>query len=175
MEFHPFTEVALLDAATLRELLAYDPETGVFTWRVRASNMPKGSVAGGLNGHGYILIWVRGRKYGAHRLGWLYTFGEWPPHEIDHINGARDDNRLANLRLATRAQNEANTRRSSRNTSGVKGVSWHKRTSTWRAHIVVNGKQKHLGHFTSINAAAAAYQTAAATHFGEFANPGNTG
>jgi len=159
-----------LTAEWLRELLDYDAETGVFTWLVSANNRTKaGSVAGSPHGGGYIIIGVRGRMYLAHRLAWLWVHSEWPPHDVDHINLDKTDNRIANLRLATRSQNKANTLRPFTNTSGVKGVSWHRQGRKWQARIKVNGKNKNLGLFTNIDAAAAAYRHAADEHFGEFA------
>jgi hypothetical protein len=80
----------------------------------------------------------------------------------------RADNRWANLRMATRAQNKANTRPCAANTSGVKGVHWHKSAHKWRARIKVNGKRRHLGFFCTPESAAAAYAAAAEKYFGEF-------
>src|ERR1700719_1662744 len=100
-----------IDDDRLRELLSYDPETGVFRWLVRKrQNVKAGDVAGSFDGCGYCKISIDRRAYKAHRLAWLYMTGEWPPAEIDHINMNRADNRFANLRLATRHQNMANQR-----------------------------------------------------------------
>ena len=84
-----------LTAERLREVLDYDPDTGVFTRKVRtASSVKVGDVAGSLNGKGYIRIRVDGRLYFAHRLAWLYVHGEWPVDQVDHINGIKNDNRI---------------------------------------------------------------------------------
>jgi hypothetical protein len=102
----------MLTAERLRELLHYDPDTGVFTWlRVKGRRVRVGALSGKANGGGYFQIGVDGRIYYAHRLAWLYVHGEWPVASIDHVNCDRCDNRLANLRPATKAQNAANARK----------------------------------------------------------------
>lgn len=157
----------MLTADRLRELLNYDPETGVFTWRVRRSpTCLKGSVAGAINQvSGYRQIGFDGQDYTAHRLAWLYTKREWPLGEIDHKNRVRDDNRIDNLRDATHSNNSANRLKQSNNTSGLKGVSYHKAAKRWRATI----RKEHLGLFDTREAAHAAYCHAAQAAFGEFA------
>lgn len=99
----------ILTQARLKELLHYDPETGVWTRLVATSNSIRiGDVAGGVN-HGYVRISVDGRKYSAHRLAFLYQTGAWPSAEVDHWNLDKADNSWGNLRGATRSQNIANT------------------------------------------------------------------
>lgn len=162
-----------MDAATLRELLDYDQKTGAFTWRLRTGpNAPQGDRAGCVNGRGNVRIKIRGRFYLAHRLAWLHTHGEWPPHEIDHINGVRSDNRLVNLRLATRSQNQRNIALRRDNKSGVKGVTWHKEAHKWQAQIQVKGRNMYLGRFERLEDAADAYKRAAINLHGDFANLG---
>lgn len=146
----------------LKELLHYDPETGVFTWAVSRSGVRIGDVAGCLKRNGYRYIGVDGRDYLAHRLAWLYMTGLWPADQIDHINGVKDDNRLVNLREATHLQNHQNRALDVKNTSGFLGVSWHRVTEKWRAYISVGGQQKHLGLFTRPEDAYAAHLTAKA-------------
>jgi hypothetical protein len=164
----------LVSAEGVRVLLDYDQNTGVFTWRTdRAPNAKLGAKTGRHDKYGYTKIKILGRVHLAHRLAWLHVHGEWPTGEIDHINGDRADNRITNLRLATRSQNGCNTRRSSRNTSGVKGVRWHKHARKWAAQIKANGRYRSLGYFDAIEDAAAAYRASALKHFGEFANTGN--
>lgn len=159
-----------LDAATLRKLLDYDQDTGEFTWRVSRGRMAKvGAKAGCVKRNGYIQIRIGGRDFFAHRLAWLHAKGIWPPHDTDHINGERNDNRIANLRLATRSQNQANRGAQANNTSGAKGVCWHKGIHKWVAHVRVGGEKKHLGTFVRRDEAEAAYQVAAILHFGPFA------
>lgn len=146
----------MIDAARLRELLDYDPATGALTRR------DGGAVPGWTDADGYRVLRVEGRRYFAHRLAWLYTHGSWPPDQIDHINGQPQDNRLANLRPATAAQNSQNERqaRASNRTSGLLGVTWHKAARAWMAQIKLNGKSSYLGLFDSPEAAHDAYLAA---------------
>jgi hypothetical protein len=156
--------------ARVRELFHYDAETGVFTRKIRTSNSTKvGDVAGGNNGNGYVSIWVDGRRVLAHRLAWFYVHGEWPTTDVDHINGNPQDNRIANLRLATRSQNLANMKPHRDGQSGFNGVSWYKPTEKWTSQIWVNGKNRRLGYFSTAEEAAKAYADAAQAARGEFA------
>lgn len=158
----------MITAEQLRELLAYDPDTGVFVWRVSSSNRAAaGKVAGKLNC--YWQIGVLGRRYLAHRLAWLYVHGRWPTHEIDHINRVKTDNRIANLREATRSQNQANGARHNNNKTGFRGVGLLK-WGRYAATIKINKRQTHLGCFDTAEQASAAYQKAVKELFGEFAN-----
>jgi hypothetical protein len=162
--------VGLVTADRVRELLNYDPETGVFTWAAQSSTRVKiGAVAGSVDIYGYHIIRVDGRLYRAHRLVWLYVHGEWPVGDIDHINGDPGDNRIANLRPATRSQNLANSKRRKNNTSGYKGVSWNKQARKWHARIGVDGQYKHLGLFTDPAEAHEAWLAAAKKTSREFA------
>lgn len=156
-------------AENVRELLSYDPETGVFTWLTTASNRRKqGQIAGCIcKRGGYVLIGYKGRIYGAHRLAWLYVHGSWPDRYIDHVNGNPTDNRIANLRLATPAENQRNRRRQNNNTSGYKGV--HRHQGMWRARIAVNGRHISLGLYHNPEDAHRAYAIAAERYHGEFA------
>lgn len=161
-----------LTAERLRELLAYDTETGVFRWRARPSRWSRiraGNVAGCVKNAGYREVGLDSCRYRAHRLAWLYVTGEWPASGLDHENLNKDDNRWANLRPATVSQNGANRRLCSINTSGFKGVNWDKQTRKWRSTIMVNGKTLYLGRFDLAEDAHAAYAEAADKYFGEFA------
>ena len=150
-----------LTAEQLRSVLHYEPATGIFTWKVRTSTSVKvGDVAGCPSGNGYLQIRVCSRKYLAHRLAWLYTYGEWPKGQIDHINRNRSDNRIANLRDVSHKQNQQNKSKSSHNTSGCQGVHWHKRDSKWEAKIKHNRKSIHLGLFTTLEEALSARKAA---------------
>lgn len=158
-----------LTAAQLRELLHYDPSTGIFTWRVApANNTPAGSVAGA-DCDGYRLIRVAGGRYRAHRLAWLYMTGEWPSCQVDHRDTDRSNNRWGNLRLATTSQNKANMGKRADNTSGFKGVRWYPPTKRWVAAIGFQGTRKTIGYFATPEAAHAAYCAEASRLFGEFA------
>lgn len=154
----------------LRELLHYDPVTGIFTWRVKRRNGAKpGDVAGYRTSKGYIRICLDGIKaYGAHSLAMFYVDGEWPKDLPDHINGDGSDNRIDNLRPATQAQNNSNRGIPAHNSSGAKGVRWHKGRQRWRAQIGVNGKEKTIGEYRQFCAAIKARRIAEIEHFGQF-------
>lgn len=160
----------MLTAERLRELLDYDPETGIFTWRKTLSNRAvAGKVAGSPNGKGYIRITLDRRRYVAHRLAHLWMTGAFPVYDLDHENTIRSDNKWKNLRHATRAQNIANAKTFCTSRSGVKGVFWSGRDQNWRATICINGRNKHLGSFDDIGLAAEFRRLAADMVFGEFA------
>jgi hypothetical protein len=150
-----------LTAQALRTILRYDPETGHFFW----SNPPNrtnprlvGRIAGWKYSGDYWHIRVQGRLYRAHRLAWLYVHGEWPKYQIDHINGIRTDNRIANLRDVSHQANCENKRSPrSDNKSGYLGVSWSAHGHSWKASIGFSGKVKNLGYFATAEAAHAAY------------------
>ena len=162
--------MAVLTQARLRELLTYDPETGLFIRNIGRSGpgARAGNVAGCDNGAGYIRIYVDGAPYKAHRLAWFYVHGEWP-EEIDHKNGVRCDNRLVNLRPVTRAQNNKNNGRYRTNTTGLKGVTLYKPNGKWRAQIQSDGAKIALGYFDTPEQAFAAYADAARRLHGEYA------
>lgn len=161
----------LVSAERLRAVLRYEPDTGDFFWRsdvmCYGGGKPAGSIAG-LTSKGRHYIGIDGRRYAAHRLAWLYMTGEWPT-EIDHKNQDATDNRWANLRLATRSQNNANVGLKSHNTSGLKGVSWDRDRQLWKAQISVQTKRRMLGRFPTKEEAHAAYVAAAVDAFGDFA------
>jgi hypothetical protein len=141
----------------LHELLNYDPETGVFTRKVRTANcIHIGDVAGYKRPSGYISIWIDGRSHLAHRLAWQYAYGYDTEWEIDHINRIRHDNRIANLREASHSCNAHNSSMRADNTSGVPGVCWNKQKGKWQAEAKINGKHHHLGLHDDLIAAAKA-------------------
>lgn len=147
-----------LTAERLRELLHYNPETGVFTWLVHRFRHKAGSVAGSPESDGHTCIGVCGRNYRAHRLAWLYVHGHWPKQEIDHINGVRTDNRIANLRDVSRTVNSENLRSAkSNNTSGFLGIYLHKKSGLWHASIKVNGRKLSLKYHKTKEEAYAVY------------------
>lgn len=164
-----------LTAEYVRSILHYDPETGVFVWKSRPDIRPsanarrEGKVAGCVDPYGYQRIGVDGHRYFGHRLAWLHTHGEWPKGQLDHIDGNRANNRIANLRIATTAQNAANSRAHRDNRSGFKGVSWSKVAKRWIAQISRAGQYRYLGYFDTPEEAHAAYCEAARELHGEFA------
>ena len=137
----------------LKELLSYDPDTGVFTWVKRLNN-----TAGAFDAYGYVVIRVDKILYKAHRLAWLYTFGEFPAGNLDHINQIKNDNRISNLRVVNQSQNIQNL-------ASVKGVSWDKEREKWCARIKVMYKTIHLGRFTEKDDAIAARKAAEVVYF----------
>jgi hypothetical protein len=145
----------------LHNRLHYEPETGLFTWKQHFGRVKKGAAAGALKPHGYVYIQVNKKNYGAHRLAWIYVNGEMPKGEIDHINGIRNDNRIANLRDVPAAMNQQNQRspQSDNKTSDFLGVSWHSRSCKWRASITINGTTKEIGKFKTQEEAYFAYVT----------------
>lgn len=151
----------------LTELLNYNPKTGVFSWRVRTSNrIAVGQLCLNKDSHGYIRVRVDNKLYWAARLAWFYVHRVWPQHDIDHINGIRDDNRLSNLREATRSQNLANRRPKH---GGYKGVCYVKRTSRWAATVSKNGNTVFHKTYATEEEARDAYIAAAKEHHGQYA------
>ena len=141
----------------------YEPTTGQFIWprrvgrdAARWNSRYAGKPAGTIGNHGYLAIKINKKTILAHRLAWFLTYGSWPENHIDHINGNRADNRPANLRAVTNAQNIAHrTRQNRNNTSGHPGVYWHKAAGKWAACIKRNRTTHHLGLFDQIEEAVA--------------------
>jgi hypothetical protein len=152
-----------IDLEKARELVDYDPATGVFRWKVSHGRAKAGSVAGSPHSEGYTKIVVGGVGYYAHRLAWAFNHDTQINGEIDHINGNRSDNRLANLRVVPPIGNARNRCRHPRNTSGVCGVSWNKKSQKWYAYIIKNTKQISLGFYSVFSEAVAARDKAAET------------
>lgn len=149
----------------LKEILHYDESTGEFTWLSKSSKYRKdmvGKQAGSPGANGRVKIKISGKPYQAHRLAWLYVYGVMPEKSIDHINRIHTDNRIANLRLVTHAENCQN--RYSRSDSLIKfqGVDFMKRESVYRARITIKGKTITLGYFKTADEAYSAYKQAAA-------------
>ncbi len=113
-----------LTAARLRELLHYDPETGVFTWVVRRGCAQPGDVAGCPDQKGYLKLMIDGKFYYCHRLAWYWVHGVWPVHMIDHIDTVKSHNWIANLRDVPRSINQQNRRTALSNSkTGMLGAS----------------------------------------------------
>jgi len=176
------TDKSLLTPELLRQLLQYDPETGNFAWRERPVDLFDSARTARLwnarwagkpaftakHSQGYHHGAIFAVTVFAHRIAWAMTYGSWPSGVIDHINGDRSDNRIANLRDVTHAQNLCNRSKTVANTSGFKGVSWDQRSKKWAAWIKAEGKQQYLGKFDSREAAHAAYVAACERFHGEY-------
>lgn len=160
-----------LTQGRLQELLIYDPETGIFRWKHRPQSRPSwnarfaGKIAGTLNLIGYVQIGIDLKLYFGHRLAWLYVHEAWPSLGIDHIDGDGSNNKIANLRVATKSENQQNRPRISKNSSGTLGVSWDKPRKKWAVSAFLDGKQHHLGRFTSKEEANAASHNWRITNF----------
>lgn len=170
-----------LSAADVRALLDYDPETGRFVWRMRPGGTRSdnvfntkfgGKAAGHIRENGYLQLLIKGRIYVGHRVAWVWMTGKWPTEEIDHINMDRGDNRFCNLRESTKAENLRNTTVRKNSKTGLKGVTFHDRSSKGRCYRATIGFRRehiHLGYFSTPEEAHAAYVRAAQEHHGKFA------
>lgn len=160
----------MLTQEYLKEILDYNPETGIFIWKKRVSiRITIGKVAGTLTEDGYILIQINKRGYKAHQLAFLYMTGKFV-EEVDHKNNIRIDNRWKNLREATRLQNGHNKSIQVNNIWGYKGISKYRYDpSKWTASITYKNKNIYLGIFKTKESAALEYNKAAITYYGDFA------
>ena len=147
-----------LTAPILRSKLTYDQNTGYF-YR-KKETVPTGRLAT----KGYRQIFVGGARHMAHRLAWLYTYGDWPIKQLDHINRDKDDNRISNLRLADNKEQQENIEMWSHNRSGFRGVSLIKNGS-FQADIKIDGKTRYLGTFSTLEEAATARMQAEKSNF----------
>jgi hypothetical protein len=160
----------LLSADEARRVFLYDPESGLLSWRARPSvGVKVGDSAGSKRKDGYLGLKYRGQQYLAHRIAWLITYGSWPVQDVDHIDGNRSNNAIANLRDVSRAMNVQNVRapRCSNEASGMLGVT--KRGRKWQASIWAGGRRSYLGLFSAPEEAHAAYVQAKRQ-----LHPGNT-
>lgn len=173
-----------LDIDFLRECLTYEGASGKLFWKKRPlahfantnacgvwNSKHAGTTAGSPNVKRRWSTKIGGELYQNHRLAWALHYGRWPEEQIDHINGNPEDNRIANLRVVTNAENQRNVKQKRNNTSGVTGVSWHTRGRVWCASIRTDGRQKHLGQFSDFDTAVAA-RKAAERECGYHANHG---
>jgi hypothetical protein len=148
-----------IDCNQLREILEYQPETGLFFWKKKRSGISVGQLAGGKDRDGYIRIKIDNVKYGAHRLAWMYVHGDFPKNFIDHINGVKSDNRICNIRDVTRSENMQNLFKPQGKNIYI-GVYKNSRSNNWYSKIEVNGKQIRLGTFKTPEEANIAYKKA---------------
>lgn len=145
-------------AAAVRDHFFYDPETGVLLWKQNFHKNRIGKVAGGTTQEGYRSVRIDGQTYCVHRIAWAYVHGVWPTLEIDHINRDRADNRIANLRQVTTAENQHNQAFTGRKgTSPLLGAHFNKQAQRWQSSIIVNNKAIYLGLFETDELAHAAY------------------
>ncbi len=148
----------MITQSELKKVLDYDPVTGDFTRMVANSNRIKvGDIAGFVNKGGYKQLMINKKTYYAHRLAWLYIYGEFPQNHIDHINGNKKDNRIANLRECTNIENHQNMASRKNSTSKYLGVCWSNYHNKWFAQISFNYQKKYLGLFENEEEAFAAY------------------
>ena len=173
----------LLTSEHLNDLLRYDPDSGFLYWRARTPEMFEAGKRSAewrcnnwnalyagkpalncLTAGGYYHGKIHGKLYYAHRVIWCMIVGAWPEDHIDHENGDPEDNRFENLRDVTQAENQRNQKTHSTNTSGHLGVSWHKQRQKWNAKIQIDGRNKSLGLFDTLDAAIAARAIAEREH-----------
>lgn len=172
----------------IRQLMSYDPETGRLFWKERGPEWFVGTpqspsklaawwnirFAGKeaftpTNSRGYHTAAIFSNMLLAHRVAWAIHYGAWPEAFLDHINGDRADNRIANLRQATAAENGRNRGPQKNSVTGIKGVGWCKKSQKWRARVIYQRKQHVVGYFDDISEAADAYAVAVKQYHGEFA------
>lgn len=182
----PFDNMKTLTIDYLKECIEYNPEVGTMVWKerprkhfrtkvgwLRANTQCAGKSAGCMDAKGYSRIRISNNLHHAHRLAWLLIHGVWPVKHIDHVNGNKWDNRIANLREATVSQNMRNSRIRKDNLTGVKNVRQDKRKcGSWHTTLRIDGKNKHLGSFSTKEAAEECVRKARVLHYGEFANHG---
>ena len=149
--------------AQFLELLTYDPIYGSLIWN------KSGQLAGHFDNDGYLVIYFKGCSYLGHRVIWVIIHDQWPLEAVDHINGNPSDNREKNLRLASLSQNQHNRKLNRNNKSGIKGVYWCSRRKKLHGQIRINGRNKSIGMFISIEEAAIAMAEARNRLHGDFA------
>lgn len=147
------------DVAKHFKEVRYDPVSGLLYWAYSRRGARIGDVAGSLTSEGYRQVQIKRKVYNAHRLSWAIFYGVWPSGEIDHINGAKDDNRIENLRDVDRCVNAQNKRSAQINNKscGLLGVTWNKQHKKWQSKIMVNKKMRHVGYFLNPDDAHMAY------------------
>ena len=159
----------MLTQARLKEFLHYDPETGIFTWKVsrtkRAGRTQIGDIAGDIDKLGYGRVGIESKRYKTHRLAWFYMTGEWPIYDIDHINGNTTDNSFNNLRDICKSANMQNQRKARKdNSTGYLGVEYNKTNKKFIASISIKGRKTHLGCFATAELAYESYLNAKRMH-----------
>lgn len=146
----------MLTQNELKQLFNYDPETGIFRWKIYRQGIKKNNIAGCKDRQGYCTIRVKGKDYKAHRLVWLFVYGYFPENQIDHINKIKNDNRICNLREISNQCNIRNCGLRKDNTSGVKGICWYKKIQKWTVYITINRKTQYIGRYKDFDDAVCA-------------------
>lgn len=171
----------MLTCEEVRELLTYHEDSGLFYWNHRPrkwfdsdrlwkawNTRHSGNLAGSKTANGYWGLKINHRSFQAHRVAWLYVYGDWPNNEIDHINQIKTDNRIRNLRDVSNSENAKNKGSMKSNSSGVSGVDfvdWKKYGKPrWRARISADGRSRHIGYFDSKEEAVKARNQAKIEH-----------
>lgn len=157
----------------LRDMLRYNAGTGLLFWKTRPlssfttehagkvwNSRFVGAEAGSIHVDGYRRVEIDRRKFLSHRIIWALVYGVWPEGFIDHIDHNRTNNKITNLRVVTRAENNRNASLRSDNTSGAVGVRWHKNSNKWESRISVGGRLHYLGLFTKFDDAVSARKLA---------------
>lgn len=159
----------IVDPAQLHNIFECDYVKGVLRNKYTRGNSRAGKVVGSLRRDGYLTVGLMGKNVVVHRIIWAMHYGEWPSQMLDHIDGDKKNNAIANLREATRSTNAANSKPRTSFYSSLKGVTWNRRVGWWQAQIKKDGKSYYLGLFASEREAHAAYQKKAVELFGSFA------
>jgi hypothetical protein len=159
----------------IKRLFIYNHKNGDVIWRIRPAPHSKkraGDLVGHINNNGYRItsFTINNKQYTvlAHHIAWFLYYGEWPSKEVDHRNTIRSDNRIKNLRLATRRQTNRNRSVQSNNTSGITGISWRKNRNKYRAYITVKNGTINLGYFNTLKEAIKVRQRAERKYFKRF-------
>jgi len=156
------TQKSLVTQEMVRKAFRYDRDTGVLFWAESRGPVKAGCVAGNRMPEGHLQVGFNGASYLVHRIIWLYVYGEWPRHFIDHVDGNPQNNRIGNLRDVVRSINQQNQRKARRdnNSTGLLGAYYLKRTGRYFSSIGLAGKHIHLGYFATADEAHAAYVAA---------------
>lgn len=159
--------------AVVREKLYYESDTGIVGWRVPPRRGTSAGPAGSPDRSGHLYLKIAGKRLPLHRIAWFLHHGQWPAERIDHINGNPADNRVANLRLASHAENIRNSAKWRTRPGRLKGTVFISGNSRrpWLARITVNGHARQLGYYATEAEAGRAYDAAAKELFGEFSRP----
>lgn len=154
----------MLTQSRLKEVVEYDPDTGIFVRKEHTRRVVAGSTVGTKRSNGYLAMRIDNELYYLHRLVFLYMLGALPTDNVDHVNGNKTDNRFTNLREATVSQNAMNRSKQSNNTSGYKGVTWDRAKNKWKAQI----KSRFIGYYNTAEEASRSYTIEAMRVFGEY-------